>query len=325
MEDGNDQANYQEAMQAFFAVAGDAPLPETPVASPEVPAAPEVKAAEPTTSEVSSTEVKPTPEVVSAPEVAAPAPTPDVKKLMDQEAAILARETKLKEAETDIRSLYEQLQAFERAKAEFRRDPAAFIRALDPELAVESVAEQLYHEAIGDKAPLEYQVKKQTTGVERRVDDLEKRLEERERAIAAREQEQEVRAYRSQLAAQASALDEKSHPMLSGLAKRNADRFAELMFEAARKTAIETNGAKVLTPVEAAAAAEAYLVKQHEELYGPAPTAAKEQPKPPSSQVTTWNTATAVQPGKVPADPDDDRALRAAALKGAGLGHVPVW
>lgn len=320
---GNDQSNFQEAMQAFFEGGGEpikevVPVPDEPKAEVATEVEPVAAVAE---------EVKPEADPALTPppaeEVAKDTPvSPDVQKLIAREAEIQAREEKFKAAEADVRAVYNHMQEFERAKAEFFRDPAGFIRMLDPKATLASVAEALYHEEIGDKAPLEYQVKKQTNGVERRLTDLEKRLEEREQAIAAREQEQEVRQFRSNLVAQARALDEKQYPLLMGLSKRNAERFENLVFEEVRKTAVATNGQKVLTHAEAAAAVEAFLVKERDELFGtPAP---KEQPKPPSGQVTVFNKSTAVQPQLTP-DPDDDRALRKAALEAAGLGHLPVW
>ncbi len=284
-----------------------------------------------------ASESTPTPAPTSPP---APESAPPVSaKELERIAALDAREARLREAEARAKAADE---ARSRAEAEsaaswnkFYRNPLEHIRAMRPDLSpaeAAQVAEQLYVYSLGDKAPPEVRQRIEAshaqTEVRSEVEKLRSELEELRAERARQDQLSEIARYQAELRSGAAAV--KDAPIVSGLLQRNPDRAAQMLFEVARRAAIaskERGDAEpvVLNPEQAARELEKYLVAERDALYG-APAVAgapSTQVAPPSPTIT--NRDASVQPGKTVADSFDDKELRRAALKAAGLEHVAVW
>lgn len=284
------------------------------------------------------------PEVIppapTAPVTAAPVPEAPTPAQLERAAALEAREAKLRDAEARAAKLdAREAEIAARAKAQwesFYADPVGHIRAMRPELSASEaaqVAERFYFDALGDKAPPEHrqrqEVAKVKTEVRSEVDQLRAEIQELRESRARAEQEAQLASYRSELRSGAASVTDA--PIVAGLIQRNPARAEEMLFEVARMAAIESreSGATdpvVLTPAEAAAKLEAILKAQRDELYGPSAAAVTQpnvQQATPSPTIT--NRDASIQPSRQAPDPDDDLALRKAALEAAGLGHIPVW
>lgn len=318
-----EQSSFEAAMAAALAAQGD---------QPEAQAAPEV-AADPVKTEPVA--AKPD---VTAPE---PAPAPPSARELERIAALEAREAKLRESESRYRDLdsreakVKELEGKSTANWDrFVSDPVGHIRSMRPDLSAAEaarVAEQIYYYSLGDKAPTEHRQQQAVTRAKAEVkSDLEQLRaevqqlrEERSRAEA----EHQLSSYQAELRAGAAAA--KDAPIVASLAQRNPDRAAQLLLEVARREAHESKARGdaepvVLTPEQAVAKLEAALKAQRDDLYGPAADA---QPHATQSQLspTLTNKDARAQAPKIPPDSLDDKALRAAALKAAGLEHIPIW
>lgn len=320
---------------AMAAATGQAPAPEV---SPQqlfqgfVP--PSMKQPEPT----------PAPEAQAAttePAATTAAPPAPSAKELERIAALDARETKLREREAalqaEARAREEQSArdkaTTERQWAQFKRNPVAFVRSMRPDLTpseAAEVAEHFYVHTLGDKAPADVRqrmaVTQETTEVRSEVDQLRAEIEELRAARAREEAEAERAKYRSELR-EGAAKVATSTPIVASLLQRKPDAAAQMLFEVARRAAIESRergeAPVVMTAEQAATALERVLAAQHEEYYGTpwAPAQAPiTQAAPPSPTLT--NRDASVRPGRAITDPDDDAELRRAALKAAGLEHL---
>ncbi len=313
--DAADQSSFEMALAA--ALAAEAAAAPTPVKAPAAP--------------VETASTAPAPVAPVSTDSTPPAPS---AKELERIAALDAREAKVREAEARAKAVdarEAELKAREASQWEsFYRDPVGHVRRMRPDLnAAEAaqVAERFYFDALGDKAPPEHkqrqEVAKVTTEVRSEVDQLRAELQELRDARSREQELSEVAKYRAELRAQAA--DIADAPIVQGLAKRNPARLEELLFEVARRAAIESkqSGAAepvVLTGAQAAAQLEALLKAQRDELYGPAPVEAQAQNVTKSSPSPTLsNKDASIQPQRsVPDDLDDD-VLRKAALKAAGV------
>ena len=242
------------------------------------------------------------PAVDAAPADPAPAkPELIPQAILDREAALEAREQATRAAEARVKALEAREAKMAQAAQSIESDPVGYIRALRPDLTqaqAAKIAERLYMHALGDQAPVEARVTEQVSEAQRA-------------------------AYIGQLAASAASLDAAAHPILANIAKRNPEKYSQLLFSEAVRVAQEAPDAPVLTPAQAAAKVEAALKAHRDELYGPVSEPVNAQQSAPSQ--TLSNQDSRVQPNRTPPDSMDDKVLRAAALKAAGLGHVPVW
>jgi hypothetical protein len=262
-------------------------------------------------------------------------PAPSAKEL-ERIAALDAREARVREAEGRAKTIEAREGAIAKQWDAFVADPVGHIRAMRPELSpseAAAVAEKIYFEALGDKAPPEHRAKQEVakvkTEVSSEVASLRAELQEMRESRSRAEQEAQMASYRGELRSGAAAIAEA--PIVASLIQRNPARAEQMLFEVARLAAIESRDAGaaepvVLTPAEAAAKLEAILKAQRDELYGPSAAAVTQpnvQQTTPSPTIT--NRDASIQPNRVAPDPDDDKALRKAALEAAGLGHIPVW
>jgi hypothetical protein len=327
------EASFEAAMAAAMATIEQA-APEPVPAEPRDPIVQKLL----DTTTLDPVEVKPAEPVASDP-AKVEAPPPVSSKELERIAALDAREAKLREKEAALtsqaKSVEEAAAKNARAWETFARNPVAHIRAMRPDLSpaeAATVAEQLYVYSLGDRAPAEVrqrlEVTQHQTEVLSEVDKLRADIEAL-RAERARESEQsEIARYQAELRSGAAAV--KDIPIVSSLLQRHPDDAAQMLFEVARRAAIDSQQRGdaepvVLTAEEAARRLEEILVKQRDHVYGTAPTAEapSKQVAPPSPTIT--NRDASVQPGRALGDPLDDKELRRAALKAAGLDHIPIW
>lgn len=316
-------ASFEEALAAAMGhvpAAAKGPTADEVLAAASDPVVPPPAAADP---------------VAAAPAPAAPAkPEPIPQALLDREAALEVREKTTRAAEDRVKALEAREAKMAQAAAGLEADPVGYIRALRPDLTqaqAAKIAERLYMHALGDQAPVEARVTAQVSEAQRATEaqlaEVRAQLEATRAEIQAAQNEAKRAAYMGQLAASAAALDAAAHPILANIAKRNPEKYSELLFSEAVRAAQESQAAgkdaAVLTAVEAAARVEAALKAHRDELYGPATESANAQQSAPSQ--TLSNQDSRVQPNRTPPDSMDDKVLRAAALKAAGLGHLQVW
>ena len=278
------------------------------------------------------------PSAAADPVEPAPAPASPAKPelipqaLLDREAALEAREKATRAAEDRVKAI-EAREA--KAAAAFEADPVGYVRSMRPDLTqaqAAAVAERFYMHALGDQAPVEHRVSNQVSEAQRAVDaklaEMQAKVDAAEATIREAQYAAQRAEYKAQLAAHAAAMDAAAHPILANIAKRNPEKYQELLYAEAARTYQESAaaGAKepiVLTAAQAAAAVEVALKAHRDELYGPAPESANVPQAAPSQ--TLSNRDASVQPSRSPPGTLDDKTLRAAALKAAGLGHIPVW
>lgn len=311
------QMSFEEAMRAALgrdpveAVSEPAPTePKEPVAEPVVSEKPDVPA-EP----VKVIEQEPA-------KPAEPQPDSSMKALMDREAAAVAKETALREAETDLRTLRDRVDAFEKAQKSFLLNPADFIRSIAPDVTLSKLAEDLWFEDLGEAAPMEYKLKKEVRGAKAEVHDMrnqqsvdaKRQAEEKSRMEA----ETALNQYTGQLKEAIPQLDPGKNQLVKSLAAQNSDLAVRMMLDAASYAAQE---GKMLTPAEAAEAVENYL-GQFKSVFAPAPTEEKASPSEPNVKpvpTSLRNSSVTVQTPRVPADPNDPKVLRRNALIEAGF------
>lgn len=277
----------------------------------------------------------PAAEATPAPQAAGDQPSAPSAKELERIAALDAREAKVRDAEARAKALEAREGSMAKQWDAFMADPVGHIRAMRPELSsseAAQVAEKIYFEALGDKAPPEHRAKqavaKVKTEVSSEVATLRAEIQELRESRARQEQEAQIGAYRSELRTGAAAVTDA--PIVANLIQRNPARAEEMLFEVARQAAIESAqaGAEepvVLTPVQAAAKLEAILKAQRDDLFGPAPAVTQPNVQQTTPSPTITNRDASIQPNRSAPDPDDDKALRKAALEAAGLGHLPVW
>lgn len=271
----------------------------------------------------------PPPDAVPAAVVAAPAvdvapvaPGPDLR-VGELEAKLAAAEAALTEARKSPPPV-------ETDWSKFAADPVGTLRRANPGLSAADaakVAEKLYYHALGDQAPVEYRLREEmNANIDPKVAKLEKELAEIKSARESEQRAAQITDYQKDLRAYGPQLTAEKFPILESLAKRNPDRFTQVLYQVALQEAHESHkrgGTEpvVLTPAEAAERAEKLLTAQRDDLYGPpappAPVA------PAASAPALFSRDTSAQPSKTTPATDDPKVLRAAALKAAGLDIRP--
>lgn len=308
-----EQMSFEEAMSVAL---GREPT------GPKVEAAPLESDKPDTPAEAVKDVGQPADKVDPIPEPAKP-PDANIKSLMDREAATVTKEAALKEAEADIRSLRDRVEAYEKARKEFLLNPAAFVRTLAPDVNPSKFAEDIWFDELGEAAPMEYKLKKEVRGAKAEVHDMrnQQSVEAKRQAEekARMEAEMAMNQYVGQLKEVVPSLDADKNPLVKSLAAQNSDMAIRMMLDAASFAAQE---GKMLTPVEAAEAIEKYL-GQFKSLFAPQPapdaTAPLSDPNVKPVPNSLRNSSVSVQPPRVPADPMDPKVLRRNALIEAGM------
>lgn len=300
--------SFEAALAAINAKAASrqAPPPEVPAQTP--PAA-ETTESVPDTGSGASTE-SPAQEAAPPPEASDPgkpqesAPVdPALKRLLDREAALQARE--------------KELSKIEAAKRKFKYDPVAAIRDIAPDAPLAEIAKALWVEELGDLAPPEAKQAKEFRGVRSEVEELRVQVEEERRRLAEeyarQQQEAAMNQYTGAIKSTVGSLDVGKYPLVSSFYKKHSDSAVDELLAIARQHA--QSAGEVLPPEQLVSRMESYL--SHYQV-GPTPA-----PAPPPEEKTQVNTPpqtlrnshTQVQPNLQPADELDDEYLREQALK----------
>lgn len=242
-------------------------------------------------------------------------PAPDLR-VGDLEARLRAAEEALAAAKASPPPVTTDWSTFE-------SDPVGTIRRANPNLTpaqAAKVAEKLYFHALGDQAPAEYRLREElNAAVDPRIAKLEAELAAERTARESRDRAAQIAAYQGELRSSGAQLAADKFPILGNLAKRDPDAYTEVLYNVAVQDARDLHSAgkpyTKLTPAEVAERAEKLLTAQRDRLYGP--------PEPQSTPAL-FSHNTAAQPSRTPPGALDDKTLRAAALKAAGL-DIPAW
>jgi hypothetical protein len=281
---------------------------------------PEAVAAEAVTAPVADVVVAPpqaAPEPQTAATEVAPEPvTPALKRIMDREAAVIAREAELREVKT-------RLDGFDNARARFAINPVAVIRELAPDIDLDQIARALWYEKLGDAAPTEHRVLKEARGASFEVQKLREELKSEKQRLSEEQARMDGERAEAQfvdgLRQYAATVPADKYRLVSTLSKQNPDLAVRMMHDAARMIAAQGE----MPDAEATAKAVEQYLGQFNSVYAPpSPTPAQVQPQasaPPASPNTIRNSHSAVQPARVAPDSNDPQVLRRAGLVAAGL------
>lgn len=227
---------------------------------------------------------------------------PALKRLLDREAAIQARE--------------KELTKLEAAKRKFKYDPVAAIREIDPDAPLSEIAKALWVEELGDLAPPEAKQAKEFRGVRSEVEELRAQVEEERRRLSedyARQQQELVYGqYTGAIKGAVGSIDASKYPLVAGFHKKHSDSVVDELLAIARQHA-QTAG-EVLPPDQLVGRLETYLSRYQIGSPEPAPAPPPEATQGSTTQ-TLRNSHTQVQPNLKPADELDDDYLREQALK----------
>jgi AcrR family transcriptional regulator len=291
------------------------------VATKEEPAA-EADEEKPAETEEKPAETQPE---VPAEEKPAEEPEPGLARGL---ASLARRENKLREQEKSFREKEAQLQQLQTQlstiKQRILEDPAAVFRELGVE-KVSEVAAQLYYSELGDAAPKEFQEKKATWSLERKLEQLQRQIAEKEQLT--QKQMAEARAI-TYLQAQTARIPD-SLPFLKAEAADDSAFVARSLYQ--RITDLARAGAlgDATTDEEIAAVAaqslndeikrnaERYL-RLHQKAAPPKAQSPVAEEKKPAVTKSLGSQATAVaKPRRPPANRDEEIEMLIEDLKSA--------
>lgn len=311
---------FAEAMAAVAAL--PPPTDEPAVEASESPSEPLSEAAPIPTPPV---EEKALVEQPKAPEHA-PAPSPPIaderfaprlQKLMEREAAAVAREQALKAQEAELASIRAQKAELEAAKARFLANPTDYLRKLAPELKPADLAKALWYESLGDDAPIEHRVKKTERAAQQTVEELRAEIEaERQRHSQAEEDAKMEAAHHQYVGALksiATAVPDE-YPLVKAFSSQDPERVTRGLYRMAQKHARATNG-EVATPSQCAAMLQKELAGLQAALTPTAPAAPPPSKAAPGTPSSLRNAHSSVQTPKSAAMTEDEKfeaALEAA-------------
>lgn len=145
-------------------------------------------------------------------------------------ASLARRENKLREQEKAFRDKEAQLNQLQAQIASIRQraieDPAGFYREVVGAEKTAEIAAQLYYNELGEAAPKEFQEKKATWSLEKKLEQLQKQIAEKERVAAAQAQEARALSY---LQAQTARIPD-SLPFLKAEAADDASYVARSLY-----------------------------------------------------------------------------------------------
>jgi hypothetical protein len=258
--------------------------------------------------------------VPAEPVAAAPVAAPVQPEVGDLRVGDL--EARLRAAEEALEAAKAAPPAVETDWSRFIEDPIGTIRKSNPNLTpadAAKVAENLYFHALGENAPIEWRLKQGLKQENPEVVALKAQVAQLTAAQNEEKRAAQIAAYQGELRSHGAQLAAEQFPVLSNLAKRDPDTFTEVLYSVAVQEARSSQGKNILTAAQAAERAEKFLQAQRDKLYGPPATA-----EVTASSPSLFGKDLAAQPSKSTPSVLDDKALRAAALKAAGV-DVPVW
>ncbi len=289
---------------AVAAAVEAAQIPEAEVAPPveETPA----PLADPITEPAKVAETPPS--ATTQPIVAADKFAPRLLKLMEREAAAVAREKALKEAEEKYSSVELKIKELEAAQSRFKMNPVDYIKKLAPDIKPADLAKALWYDELGDAAPIEHRAAKAERTALQTVSELRAEWEQEKKRAAEESQHHEMEKAHNQYIGALSSVA-KAPPtqleLVSSFAKEDPERVTRGLYRMAQKHARATNG-EVATPEQCAEMLEKEL-SSVKRMFVPDKAVA------PTPAVQTTNTApsslrnkhTSVQPTKTAKDDNE--------------------
>lgn len=295
---------FQKALEAASTV----PPPEETVVPPAAPQAKVEASPTPPTQATPAEEKKP--ERVA----------PVLMKLMEREAALIAKENEIKQREAEAEKARQLAQQYELAQRKFAHDPISFIRQMAPDINLADLAKSLWYENLGDGAPADYRATKEARTAKSTVEELRAEMEqklqaERQRWAEELQQQKAEEAYHQYvgaIGAFAQSVPEE-YPLVKSFASSDPSKVQKGLLKIAQRHAQETGG-EVLTPAEAAARLNKELEGLRAAL-GVNNTPPPAAPKAAAPAVSTLrNKHQTIQPNRSAPDPHDEEAKFLAAL-----------
>lgn len=299
------EMSFEDAMRA---ATGQEPAPQ-PTEAAEEPA----EGVQDETRQEAAPETPETPEAVETPPEEAPAQDRSLARIMEKEAALEAKQAAYDSSQAELDDLRSRLDRFEGTQAAFSQDPISFIKAVAPEIDLKRLAEGLWNEQLGEKAPPEYRQEKAASQHNRELAERMAKMEQAEQARQQSAQQQEAQRglnqYLGALTTAAQSADPATLPLVAAMQEKHPQDVAVEMENIARAHARQTNG-QVLSPEQVAQAYEQRLAK-----YQLTAAPAKEPPPPAAQGTSLRNSSTQVQPDRAAADEMSDDYLHEQAMK----------
>jgi hypothetical protein len=254
-------------------------------------------------------EAAPATEAVETP----PEESKSLARIMERESALQAKQDAYNAAQDDINELRARLDSYEGAQASFGQDPISYIKAMAPDIDLKRLAEGLWNENLGEKAPAPYLQQKAATVHQteqgRRLARLEQAETERQQRMQQEEAQRGVHQYLGSLQTYASNTTAESLPLVTMMQAKDPQMVAASMENIARGHASKTNG-QVLTPEQVGAELEKQL-NYYQLQAEPAKAAVPE----PATGTSLRNSSTQTQPDRAADDELSDEYLRAKAME----------
>lgn len=245
---------------------------------------------------------------------------PKLLKLMEREATIVDRETKLKAQELELNKFREQTAVLESAQRLLKTNAAEFVRKFAPDMDLGETAKQLWYSKLGAAAPPEFRAELEARAARSGIDELRTELTASQTRmaedIARRETDAAYHQYVGALGAYAQAVPD-TYPLVKAFASKDPARVQAGLFKIAQNHAQATNGA-VLTPAEAAAKLNTELEGLRSVLgVSIQPSAPPVAPAPDITPTSLRNKHQSVQPNRALPDTASEENKFLLALEAA--------
>ena len=236
-------------------------------------------------------------------------------RIMQKEQELLEKQGKYDAAQEQLNELRGRLDSFEMAQRNFEQDPIAMIRSLAPNLDLKRLAEGLWYENQGEKAPAKYLEQKaatrQNTELVDRLAKLEQGIAQRDQALQQQEAQRVQAQYQGALETFAQSVSAETHPLMSAMQAKNPQFVSGALFNIAQNHAVQTNG-QVLSNDQLAEAFEKEL--SYYQLNAPVP---QQAPPPKPKGTSLRNSSQQVQPDRSVEDELSDEYLHEQAMAAA--------
>jgi len=243
-----------------------------------------------------------------------PADTRSLARIMERESALQTKQDAYDGAQAELSELRNRLDRYEGAQQSFSQDPISFIRSIAPEgTDLKRLAEGLWNEQLGEKAPADYLKQKEATrhytAQDERLAKLEQENTERNTRYQQEEAQRGLNQYLGSLSTFVESAPKETFPLVALMQAKDPQTIAQTMETIARSHAQRTNG-QVLTPEQVAGELEKQL--GHYQLSA---QPAKEPAPTPEQGASLRNSSTQTQPDRAADDELSDEFLRAKAME----------
>jgi hypothetical protein len=300
------EMSFEDAMAQ--ALIGDAEVaPESPVSPAPVTETPEVLAAP-----------APVTEAPSEPTTESAQESRSLARIMERESELQSKVDAYDSSQAELNELRSRLDRYEGAQSSFTADPISFIRSIAPEgTDLKRLAEGLWNENLGEKAPPQYLQQKaathQNTEQGARLAKLEQANVERDTRYQQEAAQRAEGQYLGSLNSYAESVSQEASPLVSLMQARDPATVADAMENIARHYVRQTNG-QILTPEQVGAKYEEYLSKHQLR-----PEVKQEATPPPAQGTSLRNSSNQIQPDRELEDTLSDEYLHRKALESIGL------